>query len=122
MYSILRITAEPEHLESLWALGDAMNRRCPKFSWAQRKAGDGIVCDVSFSRDWAAHLGALLDLFHEQQSFLTEAINLGSTATVDIAVEPEDQRNGPIPIVLSLEPSILAAFASLSVRLEVSVY
>lgn len=122
MYSVLRITAEPKHLESIWALGDAMNRWCPRYSWVQRQSGDGIACDVSCSQDWAEHISALLDLFHEQRSFLTEAINLGSSATVDIAVEPEDQRCDRIPLVLPLEPAILAAFASLSVRLEVSVY
>lgn len=85
-----------------------------------RRAADGFACEISNSDEWSIRSDAISAFVIDFGEFIDRARELGASATIDVAVEPDDQRG--FFQVLRCDPRVLELLAKHWIALEISVY
>lgn len=122
MYTVIRFIGSPACMDTLIEIGMAMNAVRAGIYPGLRKAGDGFCCEICRDTEWGEHQQEILRFIAEFGEFIKNAIQGGSSVTVDVAVEPEDRESGAAILVLRCERDLLAALAFCGAALEVSIY
>jgi hypothetical protein len=122
MYTVVRFTIQQDRLHELLDIESDIGRIRPDVRVGKRKAGDGIVCDVSTSAFWWEHRCAILSFVNDCSEVLRRATARDALVAVDVAVEPEDREtSGPI-IGVGCDVEFMTALVAHGIALEVSVY
>ena len=122
MYTIVRFTSEPSLIGEIEELGRSMNLLRPGVFTGIRKRGDGFACDISDDPAWGVHMREIQRFITEFNEAIGQALRVGASVTMDVAVEREDREGGGLILVLDWSSEELAAFASAGLRLEISMY
>ena len=122
MYTVIRFVAETIYLPMLMKIGTAMNAIRPGVYTGLRKAGDGFSCEICTGIGWAKHHREILSFIADFSELINQSIRDGASVTVDIAVEPEDQKSHRGVYAIHHDHKLLVALASCGAELEISIY
>lgn len=122
MYSVLRVTGQPDIHPELAALVSSINAARPQMA-NDRRRGDGFTVHISSSEVWNEHLRSLTSFVSSFVDQIAKANLLGASVTFDVAIEPEDRDVGHrLHHAVRFGPELLTLLSTVGVGIEVTSY
>jgi len=122
MYTVARFTTDSSNLAVVEDIGNRINKIRPDSFVGIRKAGDGFAFGLCADEGWFQHREAVLRFVELAGPIVKSSIELHVSATIDVAIEPEDRANGATLIVVRLDPDLMRELSECGIAIEISRY